>query len=87
MEKNKFIAILFVMAVIFSACNEKLNIKPKQSVGEDVVLTTSDGIKNLLFGAYSGIKGTTGSVEGGELYGSEFNFLAEELADNAMHFL
>lgn len=82
MEKNKFITILFAVALLFSACGEKLNIEPKQSVGEDVVLTTSDGIKNLLFGAYAGVKGTVGANESGELYGSEFNFFAEELADD-----
>ena len=82
MEKNKFITILFVMALILSACDEKLNLEPKQSVGEDVIITTSDGIQNLLYGAYSGIKGTTGANEGGELFGSEFNFMSEELADD-----
>ena len=28
MEKNRFITIFFVIAIIFSACDEKLNLEP-----------------------------------------------------------
>ena len=82
MEKNKFITILFVLALLISACDKKLDIEPQQDVGEGVILSNHDGIQNLLNGAYSGIKGTFGTNEAGELYGAEFNYFSEELADD-----
>ena len=38
MEKNKFITILFVLALLISACDKKLDIEPQQDVGEGVIL-------------------------------------------------
>lgn len=82
MKKDKFIGFLIAISLMFTACDKQLDIDPIQSVTEDKVLTTSEGIQNILNGAYSGIKGTLGTNEGGELYGSEFNFMSEELADD-----
>jgi hypothetical protein len=82
MKNIKFIILHFITITLLIACDKKLDIKPKQSVVADAILTTSDGIINLLHGAYSGIKGTYGTNEGGELYGGHFNFMSEELADD-----
>jgi starch-binding outer membrane protein, SusD/RagB family len=82
MKNIQLIILQFIAIAIFTACDKKLDLQPYQSVEADKILTTSDGIINLLHGAYSGIKGTYGTNEGGELYGGHFNFMSEELADD-----
>lgn len=82
MKKNKLIILLLLIAGIFSACNNKLDIEPQQSVVEGKVLNNSDGIINILNGAYAGIKGTYSTTESGEIYGGHFNFFSEELAND-----
>jgi len=82
MKKYKYIILLIITSVIVTACDSKLNVEPRQSVVSEAILSSSDGIINLLNGAYSGIKGTIGTNEGGELYGSDFNFMSEEMADD-----
>lgn len=82
MNYLRFIIAGIITVLIFSACDSKLDVQPRQSVEDNKILTTSEGIINILNGAYSGIKGTVGANEGGELWGGHFNFMSEELADD-----
>lgn len=89
MKKTFKYLILFLLLVAGSmSCTNKLDIDPQQSVGEGIIINSSDGVINLLYGAYSGIKGTLGTNEGGELYGGDFNFFSELLAaDGELDFI
>lgn len=89
MKKTYKYLILFLLLVAGSmSCTNKLDIDPQQSVGEDIIINSSDGVINLLYGAYSGIKGTSGANEGGELYGGDFNLFSELLAaDDELNFI
>jgi len=43
---------LGMLLSVFTACNDKLNVEPAQSVSSDVALATPENIQNLLVGTY-----------------------------------
>ncbi|MXV51292.1 RagB/SusD family nutrient uptake outer membrane protein [Pedobacter sp. HMF7647] len=76
--KTGFIFIAVVISNL--SCKKQLDdIKPQQSIDSDVALTTSTGVVNTLFGAYStiayGIPATAGTL--GTLYGTNYNLIGE----------
>lgn len=59
MKKNKILISLLAAFLLLGSCNEDfLDIKPKGSLGEDV-LATEKGINTLLIGAYSLLDGVS----------------------------
>ena len=60
MKKNKILIAIFLAAfIILGSCKESFfDIKPKGSLGEDV-LATQKGVSTLLIGAYSMLDGVT----------------------------
>jgi hypothetical protein len=63
---KKQIIILTAAVLFVGSCGKKLDILPTQSVEEEVVLSTDQGVKNLLNGAYDMI--SSGAVYGGDLF-------------------
>jgi hypothetical protein len=64
MKKN--IIILSAAILMAGSCGKKLEILPTQSIEEEVVLSTDQGVKNLLNGAYDMV--SSSSVYGGDLF-------------------
>lgn len=58
---------------LFSACDEKLDIDPQQSIGSDQVYTTTQGVQTALIGAYE-------RLQNGALYGTNLNLVSELMA-------
>jgi len=63
---KKYILILFVSAIFFASCDKKLNLLPRQSVAEEIALTSDVNVKKVLNGAYDGL--SSGSLYGGNLF-------------------
>ena len=62
----KYIFILFVSSVFFAACDKKLDLLPRQSVAEEIALTSDGNVKKVLNGAYDVL--SFGSLYGGNLF-------------------
>ena len=72
--KSKYITvILAAMLVTFMACDKYLDLKPSQSISEDVVLDSDKNVKNVLLGTYSIFKSP-------DLYGGNILTFAEVFA-------
>ncbi|MBS0010559.1 MAG: RagB/SusD family nutrient uptake outer membrane protein [Bacteroidales bacterium] len=71
---NRLLCLLIIPVMIFSSsCDEKLNIKPKQSIDAATALTTPENIQATLVGAYL-------QARDGDIFGSTFNEYSELLA-------
>lgn len=74
--KNAFIFLF--LSLIFSACNDNLDIQPEQAISTEVALSTEQGVKTALVGTYSlwdNIPTSAGNV----LVNSEFLIDADNL--------
>ncbi|MFP4487851.1 MAG: RagB/SusD family nutrient uptake outer membrane protein, partial [Bacteroidales bacterium] len=71
---NRLLWLLIIPVMIFSSsCDEKLDLKPKQSIDASTALTTPDNIQATLVGAYL-------QARDGDIFGSTFNEYSELLA-------
>ena len=71
---NRLIWLLIIPVMIFvSSCNEKLDLKPKQSIDAATALTTPENIQATLVGAYM-------QARDADIFGSTFNEYSELLA-------
>ena len=68
----------FVLTLL-AACQKELDLTPRQYLPSEEVFTSSENVVSVLIGAYSDIKGTFGTNEGGELYGGDLNVMSELL--------
>ncbi|MEN7550892.1 RagB/SusD family nutrient uptake outer membrane protein [Rapidithrix thailandica] len=66
--------------LLLTACDSQLDIKPRQLIKTEEVLVDEGNLQLVLISAYTGLKGTFGTNEAGELYGGDFNFFSELLA-------
>ncbi len=58
MKTKKIIPFLFVLALLgFQSCEDFLDVQPQQSVSDETVYTTHDGVVNALNGAWERIAG------------------------------
>ena len=64
MKSLKYISVLLV--VLFMGCDNVLDTEPKQSISEELALTTSDNVKSVLYGAYDNLGDY--DVYGGQYY-------------------
>ena len=71
---NKLLWLLIIPVMIFiSSCDEKLDLKPKQSIDASTALTTPENIQAALVGAYL-------QARDADIFGSTFNEYSELLA-------
>lgn len=61
----KWLPVMLIAAFSFSSCNKWLDVSPKSEIEEDELLSTAQGFKDALFGAYSLM--TDQSTYGGEM--------------------
>lgn len=50
--RYKFIYILFATVLLFSSCNDWLDVNPRQEMKESTLYSTEDGFKSTLIGSY-----------------------------------
>lgn len=62
--------LLVPVIALLSSCNEKLDLKPSQSIDAELALSTPDNIKATLVGAYL-------SARSNDIFGSRFNEYSE----------
>ncbi len=68
-QSKKWLLILPVLLLLFS-CDEKLDLKPQQSIDAGTALTTAENIKATLIGAYL-------EARSANLFGCQFNEFSE----------
>ncbi|WP_421918531.1 RagB/SusD family nutrient uptake outer membrane protein [Marinifilum sp.] len=74
--KNTFIILLFILSQLFIACDEWLDIQPKQDVDLEEQISTANGIFESLTGVYT-------TMVGENLYGQDLSYgLIEVAAQN-----
>lgn len=75
MKNTYIISVLAILSTLFTACDEKLNLVPAQSVDQDVALNSDANVKTVLVGAYDNLSEYS-------LYGGNLLLLAEMAAAN-----
>lgn len=68
-QSKKWLLIIPAFLLLF-ACDEKLDLKPSQSIDASIALTTAENIKTTLVGAYLEARSSS-------LFGSQFNEFSE----------
>src|SRR5687767_5781869 len=71
---KKYIFLL-LSAAIFTSCDKKLDLLPRQSVAEEVALNSDGNVKKVLNGAYD-------ALSSGNLYGGNVFLYSELLGAN-----
>jgi len=71
-QTRKWLLLLTVLAVLI-ACDDKLDIKPQQSIDASTALNSPENIKTTLVGAYLQARSSS-------IFGSQFNEFSELLA-------
>ena len=75
MKNTNIIAGLAMLSMLFTACDEKLDLVPAQSVDQDVALNSDANVKTVLVGAYDNLSEYS-------LYGGNLLLLAEMAGAN-----
>ncbi len=84
--KNKYILFFFLVGLLASACNNQLDISPREVIDAEEVFTSADNLEAALGGAYAEFAGVFGGVNtafSGELFGGDFNLMSELLASDS----
>lgn len=68
--KKSLIYIPAILLLGLTACEDRLNIQPRQSIDAAVALTNEQDLQSAIIGAY-------GQLGGASLYGTNFNLLSE----------
>lgn len=78
MKNISFRLIVCTLAAMLGlgSCDKKLDINPRQSIADDVALTSAQGINNALNSVYAALKATT-------LYGRDLVVISEALSDRS----
>ena len=66
MKMNRLLLIC-ILPVLFSACNNWLDVQPEEQISEDEVFSTGNGYRNVLNGVYK-------SLSGVNMYGREMTW-------------
>lgn len=74
--KTHHILILLILSVVFTSCEDELNIDPKQREDATKTVSTEEGIKNILSGTYS-------LAANGNAYGGRVLIYADLLGNTA----
>jgi len=59
--------LICILPVLFSACNNWLDVQPEEQISEDEVFSTGNGYRNVLNGVYK-------SLSGVNMYGREMTW-------------
>ncbi|CCH51657.1 RagB/SusD domain protein [Fibrisoma limi BUZ 3] len=79
----KKIIVSLGLALALVACDDRLNIEPRQSVDAATALSSAQDIESAIIGAYGVLPGVQGGgLADAELYGTNLNLLAELLASD-----
>lgn len=73
--KNISKYILLTLSVFFASCDSLLEVNPRQSIDTAVALSTAEGIRASVFGAYNNLKAQA-------LYGCNLNAIADAMGDD-----
>lgn len=68
--KKQLILTGFALMLVASACNDRLNLQPFQSIDSATALNNDQAVQSAIIGAY-------GQLGAGSLYGTNFNLLSE----------
>lgn len=80
MRKMKKIYITVVSALFLTGCADQLELKPQQSIAEEVALSSDANVKKALAGAYDGLSGYNFNVANpfqGNVWGGDLQLFAE----------
>ena len=78
---KKIFVIITLMGVIFSGCNDWLDVNPRTQVRKDVLLETQKGFRDVLTGAYIRLKNT--NLYGGEMMWGAIEYLGQHWVTTA----
>ena len=71
----KRLTLIFTAVVLFSSCEDLLNIEPTNDIPSDQAITTVQDLENLANSMYNGL-------QGGSLYGGNLQLYADLLAED-----
>ncbi|RAJ94412.1 SusD-like starch-binding protein associating with outer membrane [Larkinella arboricola] len=80
--KKTIISLSLALALGITACDNKLDIEPRQSVDSATALASAQDIESALIGAYGVLSGTGGGLADAELYGTNLLLLPDLLASD-----
>src|SRR5690606_23057032 len=75
MKKQSIFILALMIGVIFTGCDDLLELEPQASISDDIALSTPDNVETAIIGAYAGIGGGGG-------FGGEYIYAMELLAAN-----
>jgi starch-binding outer membrane protein, SusD/RagB family len=77
MKRQQYLPYKTLLAAMLflAACNDKLDVKPTQSIDENVALSTSRDVEVTLIGCYDGLQDI-------DVYGGAFQYASELLGNN-----
>jgi hypothetical protein len=73
MKKQSIFILALMIGVIFTGCDDLLELEPQASISDDVALSTPGNVETAIVGAYAGIGG-------GGAYGGSYIYETELLA-------
>lgn len=73
MKKQSIFILALMIGVIFTGCDDLLELEPQASISDEIALSTPDNVETAVVGAYGGIGG-------GSAYGGSYIYLTELLA-------
>lgn len=73
--KNRYLILLLIVLVLFQACENWLDVRPRSEMKENDLFAVEDGFKSALNGAYI-------QVGDGNLYGKNVTMYLPELLEN-----
>ncbi|MFD2035131.1 RagB/SusD family nutrient uptake outer membrane protein [Belliella marina] len=76
MKTNKITYIFISLVLLFSSCEEWLDVQPRQSIDSKTALSSEEAVTAALIGVYARLREV-------ELYGRDFLAIPDLLADNA----
>lgn len=76
---------IILLTAVLGACAGELDLKPQQSLAEEVAMSSDANIKKALLGAYDGLSGYNANLAGpsfGSLWGGDLALYSELLASD-----
>lgn len=68
--------------LLITACDNRLNVAPTQSIETSQALATEQDVNITLTGAYDGLSTSSAAQNGANLYGGAFQYIGDLLGDN-----
>lgn len=71
-----------IVGLLLTACDNRLNVQPAQSIEQSVALNTEQDVQGTLVGAYDGLGTSAAAQNGANLYGGTIQYIGDLLGDN-----